>query len=151
MERLLNEYEKNNSFRTPGNKYIYFIDFSFFYFYIMVYSLYTLTDFEGLEFDVDNILTRQVVFSIASIIVFFLLTYLSIDNLQNYANILFFIVVGLLGSLFFTQPRLGVRRWFDLGPIDIQPSEFAKVIIVVFVANYLSRNLNKGILIALIF
>ena len=122
-----------------------------FFIFISWFTLYTLTDFEGLEFDVDNILTRQVVFSVASIIVFFLLTYLSIDNLQTYANILFFIVVGLLGSLYFTQPRLGVRRWFDLGPIDIQPSEFAKVIIVVFVANYLSRNLNKGILIALIF
>tara|TARA_B100001248_G_scaffold108135_1_gene80615 strand:+ start:457 stop:1557 length:1101 start_codon:yes stop_codon:yes gene_type:complete len=135
----------------PQGTNIFILLIFLFFIFISWFTLYTLTDFQGLEFDVDNILTRQVVFSIASIIVFFLLTYLSIDNLQNYANILFFIVVGLLGSLFFTQPRLGVRRWFDLGPIDIQPSEFAKVIIVVFVANYLSRNLNKGILIALIF
>ena len=135
----------------PQGTNIFILLIFLFFIFISWFTLYTLTDFQGLEFDVDNILTRQVVFSVASIIVFFLLTYLSIDNLQTYANILFFIVVGLLGSLYFTQPRLGVRRWFDLGPIDIQPSEFAKVIIVVFVANYLSRNLNKGILIALIF
>ena len=133
-----------------GTNIFIFLIFLFFIF-ISWFTLYTLTDFQGLEFDVDNILTRQVVFSLISVIIFFLLTYLSIDNLQNYSNFLFFIVVSLLGSLYFTQPRLGVRRWFDLGPIDIQPSEFAKVVIVVFVANHLSRNLNKGILIFLIF
>ena len=133
-----------------GTNIFIFLIFLFFNF-ISWFTLYTLTDFQGLEFEVDNILTRQVVFSILSVIVFFLLTYLSIENLQRYANFLFFVIVSLLGALLFTQPKLGVRRWFDLGPIDVQPSEFAKVIIVVFVANLLSKNFNKGILIFLIF
>ena len=133
-----------------GTNIFIFLIFLFFIF-ISWFTLYTLTEFQGLEFDVNNILTRQVVFSIGSIIVFFLLTYLSIENLQQYTNILFFLILGLLGGLLFTEPRLGVRRWFDLGPIDIQPSEFAKVVIVIFVANCLSRNFNKGILIIIVF
>ena len=132
-----------------GTNLFIFLIFLIFIF-ISWFTLYTLTEFEGLEFDVNNILTRQVVFSVASVIVFFLLTYLSIENLQNYSNILFFLAFSALTVLLTTQPRLGVRRWFDLGPIDIQPSEFAKVIIVVFIANYLSKNFNKVLLIFLI-
>ena len=132
-----------------GTNLFIFLTFLIFIF-ISWFTLYTLTEFEGLEFDVNNILTRQVVFSVASVIVFFLLTYLSIENLQNYSNILFTLAFSALIVLLTTQPRLGVRRWFDLGPIDIQPSEFAKVIIVIFIANYLSKNFNKALLIFLI-
>ena len=131
------------------NLFIFFIFLVFIF--ISWFTLYTLTDFEGLQLNVDNILSRQVVFSLASIIVFFLLTYLSIENLQSYINLLFLTIFISLIGLFLTQPRLGVRRWFDLGPIDIQPSEFAKVIIVIFVANYLSKNFNRGLLVIVIF
>ncbi len=131
------------------NLFIFFIFLIFIF--ISWFTLYTLTDFEGLELNVNNILSRQVVFSLASIVVFFLLTYLSIENLQAYVNILFLTIFTLLVGLLLTQPRLGVRRWFDLGPIDIQPSEFAKVIIVIFVANYLSKNFNRGLLVIFIF
>ena len=131
------------------NLFIFFIFLVFIF--ISWFTLYTLTDFEGLQLNVDNILSRQVVFSLASIIVFFLLTYLSIENLQSYINLLFLTIFISLIGLLLTQPRLGVRRWFDLGPIDIQPSEFAKVIIVIFVANYLSKNFNRGLLVIVIF
>ena len=60
-----------------GTNLFIFLIFLIFIF-ISWFTLYTLTEFEGLEFDVNNILTRQVVFSVASVIVFFLLTYLSI-------------------------------------------------------------------------
>ena len=73
-----------------GTNLFIFLIFLIFIF-ISWFTLYTLTDFEGLDFDVNNILTRQVVFSIGSVVVFFLLTYLSIENLQNYSNILFFL------------------------------------------------------------
>ena len=76
-----------------GTNIFIFLIFLFFNF-ISWFTLYTLTDFQGLEFEVDNILTRQVVFSILSVIVFFLLTYLSIENLQRYANFLFFVIVS---------------------------------------------------------
>ncbi|NYH53517.1 cell division protein FtsW (lipid II flippase) [Nocardiopsis arvandica] len=34
---------------------------------------------------------------------------------------------------------LGARRWILLGPFSMQPSEFAKVLLVVFLASYLGR------------
>ncbi len=101
------------------------------------FTLFVLT--EGIELNFNNILIRQIVFTLLSVGVFFLLTYISIENLQKYTDSFFIAVLLLLALLLRTTPKAGVRRWFDLGPIDFQPSEFAKVIIVLFIANFFTQ------------
>ena len=105
------------------------------------FTLFVLT--EGIELNFNNILIRQIVFTLLSVGVFFLLTYISIENLQKYTDSFFIIILILLAALLRTTPKAGVRRWFDLGPIDFQPSEFAKVIVVLFIANFFIQRRSK--------
>jgi len=105
------------------------------------FTLFVLT--EGIELNFNNILIRQIVFTLLSVGVFFLLTYISIENLQKYTDSFFIIILILLAALLRTTPKAGVRRWFDLGPIDFQPSEFAKVIVVLFIANFFIQRKSK--------
>ena len=105
------------------------------------FTLFVLT--EGIELNFNNILIRQIVFTLLSVGVFFLLTYISIENLRKYTDSFFIIIVILLAVLLRTTPKAGVRRWFDLGPIDFQPSEFAKVIVVLFIANFFIQKRPK--------
>ena len=105
------------------------------------FTLFVLT--EGIELNFNNILIRQIVFTLLSVGVFFLLTYISIENLRKYTDSFFIIIVILLAALLRTTPKAGVRRWFDLGPIDFQPSEFAKVIVVLFIANFFLQRKSK--------
>jgi len=109
--------------------------------FISWFTLFVLS--EGIELNFNNILIRQIVFSLISFVVFFLITYISIENLREYTDYLFALVTILLAVLLRTSPKAGVRRWFDLGPIDFQPSEFAKVITVLFIANYLTKRKSK--------
>ena len=109
--------------------------------FISWFTLFVLS--EGIELNFNNILIRQIVFSLISFLVFFLITYISIDNLRQYIDYLFAFTIVLLAILLRTLPKAGVRRWFDLGPIDFQPSEFAKVITVLFIANYLTKRKSK--------
>ncbi len=51
-------------------------------------------------------------------------------------------VVGLIAALI-GHPVAGVRRWIRLGPIGIQPAEFAKLTSVLFLAYYLDRKRSK--------
>ena len=60
-------------------------------------------------------------------------------------------IVALLGLLAVLVPGVGVerngaRRWLELGPITFQPSEFAKLAIIIYIAAWLAgrrENINK--------
>ena len=118
-----------------------------------IISWFTLfSSIESIEFETSNILTRQIVFSLVGLIVFFVTTYLSIENLYNLINSLFLLSISVLIGLLFTTPILGVRRWYDLEPVGlpifIQPSEFSKIVLVLFIAKILSQKSNKLIAIS---
>ena len=49
------------------------------------------------------------------------------------------IVVVLFGVLFFGAVRGGSRRWIDLGPFNLQPSEFAKMVLALVLAKMLGE------------
>ncbi len=113
-----------------------------------VISWFTLfSSIESIEFETSNILSRQIVFSLVGLVVFFSTTYLSIENLYNLINSLFLLSISVLIGLIFTTPILGVRRWYDLEPLGlpifIQPSEFSKIILILFIAKILSQKSYK--------
>jgi len=115
-----------------------------------IISWFTLfTSVELIEFNTGNILIRQIVFSLIGLSVFFATTYISIENLYNLVNPLFALSISVLVGLLFTAPILGVRRWYDLEPLGlpifIQPSEFTKIILVLFLAKILSSGINKSL------
>lgn len=53
------------------------------------------------------------------------------------------IIVALIGLLVYGELTNNVRSWYDLGPFALQPSEFAKSIIIVFLAVVYSRMEKK--------
>lgn len=54
--------------------------------------------------------------------------------------ILFFYFLSLisLAGLFFVEPVRGTRGWYKLGPISIDPIEFAKIVLIILLAKYFS-------------
>lgn len=51
-------------------------------------------------------------------------------------------LVGLVAVLF-GRPINGARRWLNLGPLGVQPSELAKIAIIVFTAALLERRMDR--------
>jgi rod shape determining protein RodA len=63
--------------------------------------------------------------------------------LDSLANILYVgIILLLLGLRLFGTAAFGSARWFRLGPISLQPSEFAKTILIIRLAKYFSDHEN---------
>ena len=58
-------------------------------------------------------------------------------------GLLIIITISLAVLLAIGDPQKGVVGWFDLGFFSIQPSEFAKVITIVWLASYYDKNKNK--------
>jgi cell division protein FtsW len=50
--------------------------------------------------------------------------------------------VALIAVLF-GQPKNGATRWLDIGPLGVQPSELAKLAIIVFTAALLERRMER--------
>jgi cell division protein FtsW len=68
----------------------------------------------------------------------------------------FFVVVVLLVLVIFTSKANGAASWFNVGKFGIQPTEFAKLIVILYLASLISnkeekfRNFKKGLLPALL-
>ena len=53
-------------------------------------------------------------------------------------------VVGVaLVVVLFGQPRNGATRWLNLGGLGIQPSELAKIVLIIFIAALLERRMER--------
>jgi len=112
------------------------------------FTLFNITS--ELSFSLENILVRQIIFTILGLIVFFFFTYIPISNIISLSNILMVSSTLLLLGVLFTEESLGARRRYDLGIFDFQPSEFTKVVFVIFLANALSKKTNNFLTIGLV-
>jgi len=83
---------------------------------------------------------RQLIWAIASIIIFFILYSLPTNTFRTIAVPAYLISLFLLILVLVMGRRIsGSRSWLDLGGIGFQPSEFAKIGIVLAMATFLSR------------
>jgi rod shape determining protein RodA len=65
-------------------------------------------------------------------------------RLARWALLAYWFSIVLLVAVYVVGvERLGAKRWIDLGPIQFQPSEFAKLAFLFAVANFLSRPVGE--------
>lgn len=85
--------------------------------------------------------SRQIVYAIIGLILMFIMARNDYKILNNYSSILYVIMVVLLLAVdFFGVTRLGATRWLSIGPFQFQPSEIAKLIMIIVLAKFYSRN-----------
>ncbi|HEY3080736.1 MAG TPA: rod shape-determining protein RodA [Chloroflexota bacterium] len=93
---------------------------------------------------IDPRVVRQVVYALMGIVAMALLIGLDYRALANLASVLWLGAVGAL-VLVLALGRLahGAQRWIDLGFFQLQPSEPAKLLVIVAVARYLSTRRDR--------
>ncbi len=88
---------------------------------------------------------RQVVWAGFGLVVMAVVTVVSYSRFRNLSVYLYVLInLMLLITLFVGRVVNGARSWLGTGDIGVQPSEFAKVIAIVFLASYLS-GIGKGV------
>jgi len=88
---------------------------------------------------------KQLIWVFISIIAFFLIQYIPLKMFYISSYLLFSFSLMLLGLLKWFNASY-VERWIDIGFASIQPSEFAKLTLILTLARYLSnryRDVNK--------
>ena len=96
--------------------------------------------------DEYKFLKNQLLFFIIGIIFLYFVSKIDYKKYYKYSNKILFICIMLL--LLVLIPGIGTirngsRSWFGIGSFGIQPSEFTKLGLIIFVSKYLSNNPNS--------
>jgi rod shape determining protein RodA len=98
----------------------------------------------NIELEDLNLVNRQLLFAVVGFVVILIVSaidyrlWASMSRTLYIGTIIVLAVLYIIGSAFF-----GSARWFDTGVILIQPSEIAKIVIILVLADYFTRNKDK--------
>lgn len=73
------------------------------------------------------------------ITVYISLLFFDYRKLKNYSVLFYLAIVFLLIGLYLTPSLSGVRRWYRIGSVTLQPSEYAKLALVIVLSAFLER------------
>lgn len=82
---------------------------------------------------------KQIIWLVASIIIMVIVMFINYEILVKLSPVFYGIIILLLIAVLFTKPVNGATSWFDIGGFSLQPSEFAKIIVILFLAFIISK------------
>lgn len=86
-------------------------------------------------------LRKQVIALIIGVVLFFIFSFVNYRIFYICSRYLFFgIVILLLAVLFFGDTFRGTTGWFEVGGFGFQPVEAAKLVLIIVLAKYFSKN-----------
>ncbi len=82
---------------------------------------------------------KQIVWLTVSIIIMVIVMLINYEMLVKLSPVFYGIIILLLIAVLFTKPVNGATSWFDIAGFSLQPSEFAKIIVILFLAFIISK------------
>ena len=96
--------------------------------------------------DPKEFLKKQGLFVVLGIITMVVVALIDYRRLEPLATLLYWLIVlALLGVFVVGSSAQGAARWFSLGPLQLQPSEFAVLALILAIATYCARRDEEGL------
>ena len=112
---------------------------------IMVYTA-TRGDLLAQGDDPKTFLKKQGLFVVLGVITMVVVALIDYRRWEPVANILYWLIVlALLGVFAVGSSAQGAARWFSVGPLQLQPSEFAVLALILAIASYCARRDDVGL------
>ena len=97
----------------------------------------SMVRYEELAGGSGQYLRQQALWSVVGLLALIGLTCISYRTWCRWVYGLLLLSLGLLAAVYFFPPINGAQRWIRVGPVGLQPSEFAKIAFVLAMARYL--------------
>ena len=88
-------------------------------------------------------LKKQIIWLAISVPIMIIIILVDYEIFNKISPIIYGISIVLLIAVLFTEPINGATSWFSIGPFTLQPSEFAKIGIVLFLADIMVKLQKK--------
>ncbi len=82
---------------------------------------------------------KQIIWFVVSIIMMVIVMLINYEMLVKLSPIFYGIFIILLIAVLFTKPINGATSWFNIGAFSFQPSEFAKIVVILFLSFIISK------------
>lgn len=89
-------------------------------------------------------LKKQIMWLFISIPILIVIIFIDYEIVAKVSPVFYVIVLVLLVAVLFTKPINGATSWFDIGPFSLQPSEFAKIFVIVMFAYVVTKIQERG-------
>src|SRR6056297_1248783 len=116
---------------------------------VVLYSSSYIIYYKYPDMDFDYYLIRQMVNIIVGLVFMFLVAVIPFKKHLKMAPFYMVGIVFLLLAVFIFPAQGGSSRWIDFGIMNLQPSELAKIFLILFLSSYFFReneNRQNGIL-----
>ncbi len=116
--------------------------------FLCFYGLLVLYSSTRLETTVGSdpyfFVKRQSLWTLIGFLFLIIIIFIDYHNLERYSKVIYFGAIVLLILVIISgRTTYGARRWLAIGPFDFQPSEFAKIALIAFLADFLAKNKSK--------
>ena len=108
---------------------------------IMILSASSMESYMRYDYSPYHYFIRELIFVIIGFFVFIFTIFFPTKNYKKLSS--FFIIVimiALVGLLIYGYAANNAVSWYKIGPVTIQPSEFAKLAIIIYMAIYYEKH-----------
>src|SRR5690606_38031199 len=103
---------------------------------VLIYSG-SLRDYDGPMVGFSSPVARQAFFAVIAVGAMLVVSRIDYHHLTHYSWAFYALsLLALVGLLAIGSAAFGSTRWFNVGPIQVQPSEFAKLAVILLLARY---------------
>lgn len=111
---------------------------------IMVLSASSMESYMRYDKSPYTYFIKQLLFVGVGYVVYFILHLLPTSIYKKLSSLLMFLIItAMIGLLIYGNSTRKVVSWFQIGPIKIQPSEFAKLISIIYLSSYYGKHKNE--------
>lgn len=90
----------------------------------------------------DNLyyFNRQLIFMLIGIVVMLIVSRIPYEVIRKWTKVIFAVAIILMGLVFVIgSASKGARRWIQIGPVSVQPSEIMKFAVILLCADYIDK------------
>lgn len=111
---------------------------------IMILSASSMESYMRYNYSPYHYFFRELIFLLIGSIGFIIVLLFPTKNYKKLDKLLLFIaILSLTGLLIYGYAANNAASWYKIGPITIQPSEFTKIILIIYMAVYYDKNRKK--------
>lgn len=87
---------------------------------------------------------RQTIYVAVGLVVLVITALLDYHYWKNFSKLFYSVTILLLAVILIAGTvSFGAQRWLEVGIVNIQPAEIAKIVLILVLADYFSKNVNR--------